>query len=161
MSHASKETEELLRDATALVERLSLQTPDWPDHVVVGFRSNGSASIFFGEDPVYQFNNKHELRRSYWRGQRIKSESGKLFALVPEPDVSRLRFVGRDFDEGQTHGYLAELTGRLEQLRTALANGNVQVVGQMPPDHDLLPRVITWIEALPATPAIAHSPRIQ
>ena len=44
-----------MAEATALVERVELKLPDADDRVVVGFRRNGCASVFFGPDPVYQF----------------------------------------------------------------------------------------------------------
>ncbi|HEX3599001.1 MAG TPA: hypothetical protein VHU84_02590, partial [Lacipirellulaceae bacterium] len=76
MSREESQREDLIREATALVERIEISfdasvsnDPDSPQQVIIGFRANGALSIFFGEDPVYQFNSAGDLRRAYWNGQ--------------------------------------------------------------------------------------------
>ena len=88
MARDQSSREDLLREATALVERIELRIAgpmsvkhDRDDHVVVGFRANGSASFFFGEDPVYQFNSAGQLRRAYCGGLLIKAAHGRLVSL--------------------------------------------------------------------------------
>ena len=46
---AQRETnrEDLLREATALVERAEIRIPGESEPIVVGFRRDGSASFFF------------------------------------------------------------------------------------------------------------------
>lgn len=68
MARDESRREDLLREATAFVERIELvpssstskaaETP-----IVVGFRADGALSVFFGEDPAYQFNAAGELLR--------------------------------------------------------------------------------------------------
>ena len=70
--------EDLLREATALVERIELvphrdRQFDASEPIVVGFRADGALSIFFGDDPVYQFNAAGELRRAYCDGLLFKA----------------------------------------------------------------------------------------
>ena len=161
MAHTPKESEDLLRDATALVARISLETDDWPDPVVIGFRPNGAASLFFGEDPVYQFNRNDELRRSYWHGQRIKAKHGRLISLVRKPHGAQLRFIDCDLGERQTACCVADLIERLGQLRAALASRSIRVIDEVPAQTELLARIRGWLDALPPVPVIADSPRIQ
>ena len=47
----------------ALVERIELSVPGFDEHVVVGFRTSGAGSVFFGQSECYQFNSAGELRR--------------------------------------------------------------------------------------------------
>ena len=49
--------------------------------IVVGFRRDGALSIFFGDDPVYQFNAAGELRRAYCDGLLFKAVRGRLVSL--------------------------------------------------------------------------------
>ena len=159
MARSQQPREELLRDATALVDRVSFQAGDWTEPVVVGFRSNGAASIYFGEDPVYQFNCDNELRRSHWRGKRIKAEQRQLQFLRQQPGSSRLQLSTIALDAHQTNEFLDELTKRLELLRTAVFHRNLRVIGQVPEQPDLLPRLQSWLESLDSYPTIAISPK--
>ncbi len=70
MARDESSREDLLREATALVERIEL-VPHATDpliaasdlfdkHIVAGFRRDGALSVFFGEDPVYHFNAEGE-----------------------------------------------------------------------------------------------------
>ena len=61
MAHDDGHREDLSAEATALVRRAEFVAPaaDRPNDespLVAGFRRDGSLSVYFGEDPVYQFN---------------------------------------------------------------------------------------------------------
>ncbi|MBB74811.1 MAG: hypothetical protein CMJ75_09890 [Planctomycetaceae bacterium] len=161
MARAQQPREELLRDATALVERVALQVSYWTEPVVVGFRSNGAVSIYFGEDPVYQFNCDDELRRSHWKGQRIKAQQRQLKLLRQKPDSPRLQLSNTDLGTEQTNAFVDELAKRLELLRTAVFHRKLRVIGQVPEQPDLLPRLHNWLESLAAHPTIALTPSAQ
>src|SRR5215212_742956 len=91
MARDESSREDLLREATALVERIELRPRatdfstaaskliDQP--IVAGFRRDGALSIFFGEDRVYQFNPAGELRRAYCNGKLLKATRGRLASL--------------------------------------------------------------------------------
>src|SRR6186997_1242741 len=81
MARRESEREDLLREATALVERAELTLEGSEEPIVVGFRRDGSASFFFGVDPVYQFNAACELRRAFVGGLLYKAERGRLVSL--------------------------------------------------------------------------------
>src|SRR5688572_26999220 len=68
MSRRESDREDLLREATALVERVELLVPGEGEPVVAGFRRDGSLSVFFGPEAVYQFNSAGELRRAFAGG---------------------------------------------------------------------------------------------
>ena len=153
--------EELLREATALVERVSFHARHWQGPVVIGFRSNGAASIYFGEDPVYQFNRDDELRRSHWRGQRIKAQQRQLKLVQRDSGSSRMHLLTTDLDAPQTKQFVDELANHLEQLRGVVHHRNLRVIGQIPEHPDLLPRLHRWLESLGSHPTIAMSPGVQ
>src|SRR5689334_1384312 len=72
MAREEHQREDLLREATALVERAEIRLPGCEAAIVVGFRRDGAPSFFFGDDFVVQFNPHHELRRGYWNGRLVK-----------------------------------------------------------------------------------------
>src|SRR5687767_7509073 len=98
MAREETDREDILREATALVERVELLVPGCAESVVMGFRRNGSASFFFGADPVYQFNTSGELRRAFVTGQLIKADRGTLAAFDRHRTETEVQFVRRDLN---------------------------------------------------------------
>ena len=175
MARQESEREDLLREATALVERIEfaagdrVESPESTagnaafsgkhDGVVVGFRANGAASFFFGSDPVYQFNAAGELRRAYSDGLLIKAERGRLIALERVRCSNAVQLVRHElFGKGQA-AFLIELQRRLRQLATALANDGLVLVGQFPPDGFVRERVCAWLASHESI-GIAATPRV-
>jgi hypothetical protein len=78
--------EDLMRDGTAMVHR-----GRWfidQIEVVVGFRSGGQASVYWGQDPVFQFNARHQLRRVYIDTVRLAADNGRLVKLRQDDETS-------------------------------------------------------------------------
>src|SRR5258705_63721 len=61
MARQESDREDLLREATALVQRVELVVAGYDEPVVCGFRRGGSVSLVFGGEPVYQFNTANQL----------------------------------------------------------------------------------------------------
>src|SRR5512134_1308657 len=101
MARQESEREDLLREATALVERAELQLPSFAEPIVVGFRSGGAASFFFGSDPVYQFNSTGQLRRAFVAGKLLKAERGRLVALARERTAEEVALVRTGLDPAE------------------------------------------------------------
>jgi hypothetical protein len=73
--------ENLMRDATAYSRRLSIQNSTEPEPVFAGIRQQGGWSVYFGEDPVFQFNAQSQLRRAHFKNQNYAAAAGKLLLL--------------------------------------------------------------------------------
>src|SRR5262245_11539562 len=103
MGREESDREDLLREATALVERIEL-APDFGhagEHIVVGFRANGAASFFFGADSVFQFNAAGELRRAYCGGQLIKASRGQLVSLARQRLENETQLLSRKLTDDE------------------------------------------------------------
>jgi hypothetical protein len=158
MARQESDREDLLREATALVERAELQIPGESEPVTVGFRRDGSLSIFFGGDPVYQFNAASELRRAFADGLLYKGERSRLVALRRERTEHEVALVRRELSDDESAAFLAMAYQRLTQLRQALQSHNFKLVGQVPADGDAPARVCSWLKVLPAVLNIAFRP---
>src|SRR4051812_13576909 len=117
MAREESSREDLLREATALVERIEL-IPDSSGEltgtrIVAGFRRDGALSIFFGDDTVYQFNAASELRRAYCDGKLFKAARGRLAALKRVRTEHELQLVRHDLSETEQATFLAEMANRL------------------------------------------------
>lgn len=161
MSRQESDREDLLREATALVERVELRLADQPDSIVAGFRRDGSASFFFGQSPVYQFNSRRELRRAYVGGLLYKVDSGKLVEMRRERTATAVELRSRSLSSEEATQFLLVTEKWLSTLRDALTAGNAEVLGQVPSDKDVAARVIAWLQELPREIVLAKTSRLQ
>ncbi len=160
MAREESDREDLLREATALVRRIELRVPNEAESIVFGFRRDGAASIFFGADPVYQFNAARELRRAYVAGKLLKANRGTLAELTRVRTPTEVQLVRHDLDAAQTATFLQTMLARLTQLSAALGTDDVEIVGQVPPDGELLLTCREELAQLCTAPRIATSPRV-
>jgi hypothetical protein len=160
MARRELEREDILREATALVERVEIQVPGCEEPVVIGFRREGAASVFFGSDPVYQFNTAGQLRRAYAGGLLYKAERGRLVALHRERGPTEAALVRHELDSGETADFLAALESRLSQLKAAVAGNAFVVSGQVPSGADMVGRIRRWLDGLPLQVKVATAPNV-
>ncbi len=95
MDRQQSDREDLLAEATALVERIELVLPGYAEPIVAGFRASDCASLFFGTDPVYQFNSQRQLRRAFVDGLLYKAECGRLVSLTRTQNVLAVELITR------------------------------------------------------------------
>jgi hypothetical protein len=151
MARDESSREDLLREATALVERIEL-VPRATDlstaasdlvgqHIVAGFRRNGALSIFFGDDPVYQFNAAGELRRAYCHGKLLKATQGRLAAFQRVRTEDEVQLVRHELSPEEEAAFLSRMDDRLRAVADLINTNQFEVVGQVPPDIDVLGRL--------------------
>ena len=148
MARDESSREDLIREATALVERIELipraTNLVGGEHIVTGFRRNGALSIFFGEDPVYQFNATGELRRAYSDGKLLKADRGHLAVLQRVRSQHEVQLVRHELNETEVSQFLAKMANHLQALSALINTNAYHVAGQVPPDADVLGRLNRW-----------------
>jgi hypothetical protein len=146
MSREESSREDLLREATSLVERIELvpngSTSD--GHIVAGFRRNGALSVFFGEDPVYQFNAAGELRRAYSDGKLLKADRGRLAALERVRTQNEVQLVRHELNETDMIHFQAQMANHLQAFAELINTNAFEVAGQVPSDADVLGHLKRW-----------------
>jgi hypothetical protein len=157
VSRQESDREDLLREATALVERAELTVAGFSEPIIIGFRRDGSLSVFFGPDPVYQFNGAGELRRAFASGLLYKAERRGLVALRRERDEREVALVRTALTAEETAEFLNAAHRRLTELAAALGSRSFTITGQVPIDANVVSRVQEWLAALPAQIPIAPS----
>jgi hypothetical protein len=159
MARETHEREDLLRDAIALVPRVMLrvQFSGRSVEVFAGFRG-ASLSVFFGDDPVYHFNDHGELRRAFVEGRLIKAEKGRLVSLERKWGDKETVLERQAGSEQSDRDLLIRLFQMLQELAAEMSAGRVEVVGQVPENSDATPRLGDWLTHHP-NPTIAASPR--
>jgi hypothetical protein len=158
MARQETDREDLLREATALVERMELLVDGCGEPVVAGFRRDGAASFYFGAEVVCQFNSAGQLRRAYLNGLLYKAELGRLASLRRERGPTEVVLARVDLSAAETAAIVSQLRLRLQTLQAALASGSYRVVGQVPADADIVSRIVEWLAARGQQIEIASRP---
>jgi glutathione S-transferase len=160
MAHQESDREDLLREATALVDRAELRVVIEPEPVTVGFRRDGSLSVFFGSDPVYQFNAAGQLRRAFISGLLYKAERGQLIALRRERTSTEVVLHRAELGPAEAAAVLAAARERLRRLQSALDQGTFELTDQVTTADDVISRVRSWLAQLPADMPVAARPNV-
>jgi hypothetical protein len=154
-----QDRENLLRDATALTHRIELKVADYHDSIVVGFRDSSAASFFFGADPVYHFNSMFELRRAFVDGLLYKADRRRLVSLRRNRTDQETQLIRCDLNDEQQEIFVANADRHLQLLATALQQGSITIIGQLPHNVDLIQKVHDCLGHLKEL-RFADSPRV-
>jgi hypothetical protein len=153
--------EDLLRDARALSPRVELVVGHGSEAFTLfaGFRGK-SLSLYFGQDRVYHFNDRGELRRAYLDDVLLKAEQGRLVAMRRERSASEVALVSRELSVEEAAALVEELACRLRGLGEILAAGAYELVGEEPSGSGAIERLVGWLRAGGDEIQIATSPRV-
>ena len=140
-------TEDPMREAVALTERIEFRWSNGPT-VVAGYRRNGFLSVYFGEEPYYQFDAAARLRRARVGDRLFRTEGSRLAALtrVKEPAASLL--VRHDLDPVELEEFRRMMLEQLRALHDAVAGGQIEVLRQVPPDAPIVERLVRSFDAV-------------
>ena len=149
MARDAHDREDLLREATGLVERVEFVATGMAtgDPIVCGFRPQGELSIFWGQDDVAQFNRHDEFRRGYQHGRMIGAYQRNLFWLVKEQSGGRAHLRRDPFTPTEREQFVGDLEQKLAQLQSMLdSDGQYTVIGEVPDGANVLGRVAAWLK---------------
>jgi hypothetical protein len=150
--------EDLIAEATALVERVELLLDGVPQPIVAGFRRDGSASLFFADDPVYQFNSRGQLRRAFAAGRLYKADAGRIVEITRNRQAGKVELVSRELPAAESADFVAALCARFNDLAVKLESGAVQLLAEVPPHGGVANRLGRWLAALGGQIEIASTP---
>jgi hypothetical protein len=159
MARNEHDREDLLAEATALVERVELSLPGQSQHLTAGFRRDGGLAVFFGADPVYQFNPRGELRRAFADGRLYKAEHGRLIALDRRREAGQVVLLRHELTEAEQHSFMSGMRLRLATLAGDLTAKRLTIVGQAPATADVVGRLHGWLTVLPEDVVVANTAR--
>ena len=149
MAREEHDRENLLRDATAFVERIELAPATSAalsaEPIFIGFRASGAVSIYFSANHVYHFNSRRELRRAFCDGLLFKAEAGHIVSLERSRQADEVQLRRRLLSDHQANAMLADIGRRLQALQQDCARSALSIAGQVPPDKDVLGQVAAWL----------------
>jgi hypothetical protein len=141
MARHEADREDLMREATALRERVELEVPHETEPVVAGFRQAGRLSLYFGQDPAFHFDPEGGLRRAFCGGDLYRSQGTTLARLRRQRTPHATNLVRHDLTPDELDAFLRQMRSRLQRLLAALQSGTARIRERFPPEADLLPRL--------------------
>ncbi len=161
MARRAHPREDLIRDATALRERVELRWYDPPQVLVVGFRSGGAASFFFGEDPAIHFNSEGELRRLYLDGMLYKAEQGRWIQLRRQRKLGQSLLLSQPLNDHEAKMVLERISFDLQLFAERLSCSSTITLRSVPEGADVRGRVAEWLRQRLGQPLrIASRPHV-
>jgi hypothetical protein len=141
-------SEDPMREAIALTERVELQSPGCLQTIVAGFRRNGFLSVYWGADPYYQFDDQARLRRALVNGRLFRTQGSGLAQLTRESEPAVAVLLRHDLDPAELADFRQAMLSRVHELHEALAGGHLHLVRQVPPESPVVERILTGLETV-------------
>lgn len=141
MTRNESDKEDLIRDATAMVDRaefLTVAADKKTCLVTAGFRKDRALSLYFDQDPFYQFDAEGRLRRAYENGFLFRSQGTTLARLNRTRTTNQTTLNRSDLTSKELGEFRLRMTehidGFQQQLKAASAERRRAVTDK--PDFD-------------------------
>ncbi len=148
--------EDLMKEATAYDRRLKLRDAN-AGEIFVGMRAQRGWSIYFGEDPVFQFNAESQLRRVHLNNQNYAAENGKLLLLQRSGSGGQVELT-RTFSNAAQLAIRRDCLNRLTAVLSEFERSSLQVLDQFPADSDLMRQIEERLRVVVRNYSVAEVP---
>ena len=140
--------EDLIREATALIERAELQlSPDSP-LITIGYRRNNAFSLFIDQDPVYQFDPDCRLLRAFVNGLLYRSQQTTLARMQRQRSAAQTILNRTDLSAEQLMEFRQNMAQHLARILQAIEAGQFSIVRQIPDQFEVAVRVSATLRAI-------------
>ncbi|TWT30584.1 hypothetical protein [Blastopirellula retiformator] len=160
MATSEEDREDLMREATALVRRGEYVAPQEIDVVTIGYRRNGALSIFFGQDPVYQFNDVGQFRRGFVDGDLLKADGGRLVQMRRERDAAQMTLVSTPLGDVAQAELIVKMEWRLSELAESIEEDVATCSAVIPEDANPASEFLAWWRDTQMKIEIASAPNV-
>ena len=151
MARQESDKEDLIHDATALVERAELICDGASTVITVGFFRNGRCSVYFDQDPFYQFDSQGRVRRAYENGFLYRSQASTLARMDrhrPTNDDGKTEKVvlqRSDLTEVELIEFRERMLGLIRGLCDSIQSKRYSVQRAATPDGDIPAQTLTLL----------------
>jgi hypothetical protein len=152
--------EDLMREATALVQRIALRNRQG-EEVVIGFRRDGSGSIYVNQDPAWHFNCRGALRRAYEGGWLIKAEAQRLIRMKRQREPDRVVLLSEPMGAAEQAEWIEAVARRCAALLAQWNEGLWFVAQKVPEDASVELAAKQFLEQLSHGFNIAWGPSVR
>ncbi len=145
MARQESDREDLMREATAFYRRVEFRCARERVPVFGGYRRTGAFSLYYGADPVYQFDPEGKLRRAYAEGQLFRTQGTTLARLTRCRTERETRLIRENLSAEELIQFYGKMKRRLQRTIESIESGTVEVVRQIPTELDLLPPITAFL----------------
>ncbi len=138
MARHETDRDDLLQEATALVRRVEFRVPFLKEPIVAGFKRSGAWSVYFGADPVIQFDAESRLRRACVDGFLFRTQGSTLARLERVHSSDETILLRHDLTDREWVAFRERMHGQLSQLHAAMENGFAEPLRQVPELDDVM-----------------------
>ena len=161
MAKQTSDREDLLRDGVQMPTRGQADIAG--NELFIGFRRTGQLSLYWNQDPVYQFNAQQELRRLFFCGTRYAAFERRLRRLdtasedAAQTEVTKLSLSQSDASDALLEQVSTEFIAIRKQILQAPIEWRV-VGNESPATFDL--RVRNWLAQVGDVLKLAAVPNV-
>lgn len=148
MARQESDREDMMCEATGLPRRVSFAGAQSTEPIVAGFRSTGGMSLYFGADPVYQFDAAGGLRRAYDGGYLYRTQGATLARLQRQRLHAEVTLTRYDLSAGELKDFLARIHEHLAAFHDELTAQKTRVVARVPVDDPVEDAVLEFVGRL-------------
>ena len=138
MAQHESDREDLMQEATGLARRVEWQVPFVSDPVVAGFKKNGAWSVYFGAEPVLQFDPAGCLRRAFFEGFLFRTQGDTLARLQRNRTPAETQLVRHDLDDSELAAFRVQACSWLRLLLQAIDLGQAVRLRQVPEGDEVI-----------------------
>lgn len=156
MARTEADKEDLIVEATALVPRAEFSmTGDSPENinwkvVTVGFRRDDCLSLYFEQNPFYQFDSSGKLRRA-WEDNFLFRSTGSTLAKLHRSRTAQQTLLERvDLSEAELNQFQGRMFGHVNHFLQKLIDGQFQILRVVPHDAVITSRLIDDLQKIVA-----------
>ena len=154
MARQESDKEDLIRDATALVERAEIFCEGWSTIITIGFFRDSRCSIYFDQDPFYQYDANGLLRRAFENGFLYRSLGSRLAQIdrrrstSEDSETSSVVLHRTDLTVAELQRFRERMTIHVARLRTAINRAEYSVRRAVTPDGEIPARTLPLLNAV-------------
>jgi len=132
MARNESEREDLLNEATAYHRRVELTSDVLPYMIFAGLHRYGGGSIYFDQDPVFHFDQYHNLRKAFRNGYLYRTQGTTLARLQRHRTDKTSELLRCDLSADDLTLFRLDVEQYLKQFLNMLINHQYQIEGQVP-----------------------------
>lgn len=151
MATNESDREDLLAEAVSLIRRIEIKADGESDNLVIGFRTTGWLSIYFGQDLMYQFDEVGRFRRGYVDGLLYRTQGEAVAQLRRERSASETALVRLDLTGERLITFQCQVLEKVRSLRARLVAGQFTLLRQIGPD-DVATEVTAFLGVILSSP---------
>jgi len=140
MVRIEEDKEDLIRDATALVERVEIQCHGSSVLITIGVFRDGRCAVYFDQDPFYQFDQNGRLRRAYEAGYLFRSQQSTLSRINRRRDLNvsgdteKVVLERTDLCSDELLAFAERMRTLIQDLLRQIENKEYQLLRAVTPD---------------------------